>query len=447
MKRSIPEKLLFFQQEFVSDIVESSFLEAHHPVGFSVTNQSNPVRFFIRGSEMWLDLEKSYFYIEGTVNGTDLNTGGTPCPPSTSPHLTLINNFLHSLFSSIHVSVNESPVTFNNDNYPYLSYIQRLFNQPGDFQKETSDLYLWKKDTPGSMNGKGRKSKSNSGAVARDEWLLTPTKNKVKGIMKLHSPLMMINKYLLSFLDLDITMNRTENPEFFFMSEAGSSFSFRLDSIIFYVRKVKLVSDYIVGVEKMMHSGGESIMYPLKDSRVFTKTYSGYGAEIIEDNLFHGVLPSRIVIGLVSNEAYKGTWEENPYNFRHFDMVEIGLTLNGRNHPYPMTPMDFTKEDTHRIYHHMLESMQGANPNPSQGAVAISKKEFDNGYTLFSFDMSPDQYGGMNHQSLFNQPANIRLQLRFKQGNATALITLIVYYELSSRMMVNASRQVTIFAK
>jgi hypothetical protein len=281
------------------------------------------------------------------------------------------------------------------------------------------------------------------GSAARSTWITAG--GKVKGIMKLQSPLFLISPYLLSFLNVDIVLNRTENPQFFFMSNVQSSFTFKLESIVFRVRKAKLVPSFNEGIEQMLHNHGDTLDYPLTDCRVSTKTYSGYGGDIIEDNLFHGVLPSRIVIGIVENEAYKGSFTQNPFNFIHNDITEVGLYVNGLPHPLPMIAMNFDQKDTYRIYHHMLESLQASNPDPGQAALGITKKEFDTGYTLFSFDMSSDQYGGLNHQALFNQPANVRLHLRFKQGSATRLITLIIYHEVSSRMSVNSSRQVTVF--
>jgi hypothetical protein len=110
-----------------------------------------------------------------------------------------------------------------------------------------------------------------------------------------------------------------------------------------------------------------------------------------------------------------------------------------------MISMDFDKKTTNRIYHHMLDSMQST--DGSDGTVNISYKEFREGFTLFSFDMSSDQYGGLNHHHLFNQPANIRLHIKFDSGSTTNTITLIVYHELVSRMLVNDTRQVTVYAK
>ena len=438
--REIPAKLAFFQPEYVTDAVESTHLEDHLPVGFSVSNQTNPIYFHIQGSEHWIDFEKSYFEIEGVIEGKD--TAQAPVDANSSTEFSLTNNFLHNLFSSIHVNVNKTAVSFSNDNYPYVAYIQNLFNYPQDFARCVGDVYLWSKDDAGKMDVIGRNS-DNKGAVARHNWIATG--NKVRGILKLHNSLFMIAPYLMSFLNVEIVMNRTEQRKFYFMARDAATFSFKLESIVFRVRKAKLVPSFVESIEQMLHKQGEQIVYPMRDCRVTTKTYSGYGADIIEDNLFHGVLPNRIIIGILDNEAYRGSYSRNPFNFIHNDLQEIGLFLNGVPHPIPMTAMDFTAKSTHRILHHMYDSLQSSNPGTN--AVNITKKEFDDGFTLFSFDMSSDQYGGLNHQSLLNQPANIRLHLRFAQGNATKLITLVIYYEMMSRMTVNSSRQVTVYAK
>ena len=196
----------------------------------------------------------------------------------------------------------------------------------------------------------------------------------------------------------------------------------------------------------MLSKQEERITYPLRDVRVFTKTYSGYGTELIEDNLFHGVLPDRVIFGIVDNDAFNGSKTKNPFNFKHKSISEVALIVNGM--PYPNNPitMDFNNDNYHNIYHLMLESLQCAAP-ANGNALCVSKKDFKNGFALFSFDMSADQYGGMNHMSLYNTPANVQLRLKFAASNAADIITLIVYYEIASRMVVDASRRVQVFNK
>lgn len=432
VRTELSEKLSLFIPDYVSDTVVSSVMEDQLPIGFSTTNQTNPIRFYVRGTDHWIDFEKSYFEIEGTIEGTD-GDATSPLDAATTTHFSLTNNFLHNLFSSIHVNVQNSPVTFSNDNYPYIAYIQNLLNYNNDFMEMYSDLFLWSKDTAGQMSLFGKSQTNNKGAQHRKNWIAPG--NKVYGILKLQSPVFLMQQYLLNYVDVDIVLNRNDNPAFYFMMNVGGNFKFRLDSIIFRVRKVKLSDEYNSGVARMFQQG-ENIPYPLGNNVVFTKTYSGYGTDSIEDNLFQGKLPSRVVFGIVSNKAYTGTSTMNPFNFEHKDLIEVGLFVNGMAHPIPMTPMDFTARKTHRMYHYVLESMQSTNPHKTSDALAISKEEFDKGFTLFSFDMSSDQYGGLNQNTLSSNPANVRLHLRFKSGQMTEQITLIVYYEVTSRMLV-----------
>lgn len=438
--REVPAKLAFFQPEIVQDTIENGYTEEHYPIGFQSDSYTDPIRFFIRGSEHWIDFEKSYIDISGTITGTD-GDANTPLVAANA-EITLTNNFFHSLFSSIHVNVNESAVTFSNDNYPYLAYIQNVFNYPHDFETHTGELYCWAKDTAEYMN-QYKSTDNNVGAKTRKNWI--KTEQKVRGVMKLRSPLLLARPYLLSFLNVDITLNRVTTPAFYISAKNGNSFKFKIDSMIFKVRKVKLIASFVEGIENMLHQQNERIIYPLRDARVFTKTYAGFGTEIIEDNLFHGVLPDRIIVGLVDNDAFNGSTEKNPFNFQHKNMTEIGFLVNGTAHPLSMIPVNFDTGDYHTAYYHMLDSVQAA--NPTGNTINISKKDFGAGYTLFSFDMSADQYGSLNHQTLYNQPANVTLKMKFKTGMVADVITLVVYYETASRMVVDGSRQVQIFSK
>ena len=66
--------------------------------------------------------------------------------------------------------------------------------------------------------------------------------------------------------------------------------------------------------------------------RVVCKTFTipnGF-KDVSREKLFSGQLPTRIVVGLVSNEAFNGSRTQNPFNFRNFGVTEIGLYLDGQ---------------------------------------------------------------------------------------------------------------------
>jgi len=64
---------------------------------------------------------------------------------------------------------------------------------------------------------------------------------------------------------------------------------------------------------------------------------------VSHEKLFSGQLPSRLVIGLVSNQAFSGHAESNPFNFQHFNLNEIALYLDGQQQ-YAIRPIQLDYE-------------------------------------------------------------------------------------------------------
>jgi hypothetical protein len=52
-----------------------------------------------------------------------------------------------------------------------------------------------------------------------------------------------------------------------------------------------------------------------------------------QPNIFQGTLPIRIVIGMVDADAFNGTYANNPFNFKNYNITTMGLTVNGESLP------------------------------------------------------------------------------------------------------------------
>ncbi len=74
-------------------------------------------------------------------------------------------------------------------------------------------------------------------------------------------------------------------------------------------------------------------------------------------------------------------------------------------------------------------------------ALAIDRQDFLNGYTLYGFNLSPDE-DCSNHVSL-TRSGNIRLEARFRQP-LTRSITIIVYAIFDSIFEISIRRQVLV---
>jgi len=95
-----------------------------------------------------------------------------------------------------------------------------------------------------------------------------------------------------------------------------------------FVRKDELMSSVFLAHAKTLENG--TAKYPVR--RVVCKPFTvpqNY-RNISHDKLFSGHLPTRLVVGLVNNRAFNGHLESNPFNFKHYNLSEIALYLDGQ---------------------------------------------------------------------------------------------------------------------
>jgi len=95
-----------------------------------------------------------------------------------------------------------------------------------------------------------------------------------------------------------------------------------------FVRKVKLMSSVFLAHAKTLENG--TAKCPV--CRVVCKTFAvpqNY-RDVSHEKLFSGQLPTRLVVGFVNNLAFNGNLERNPFNFKHYNLSEIALYLDGK---------------------------------------------------------------------------------------------------------------------
>ena len=66
-------------------------------------------------------------------------------------------------------------------------------------------------------------------------------------------------------------------------------------------------------------------------TRVEIKTFTfSAGSKFLSiDNAFLGLVPKRHLITMVKNVDFIGSMDTNPYKFRHYDISDFSLLVNG----------------------------------------------------------------------------------------------------------------------
>ena len=177
--------------------------------------------------------------------------------------------------------------------------------------------------------------------------------------------------------------------------------------------------------------------YPIR--RVVCKTFAvpqNY-LDVTHEKLFSGQLPTRIVVGLVSNRAFNGHLESNPFNFKHYNLSEIALYLDGQQQ-FALKPIQ--PDYTNGLYIRAYESLfTGTGKQFRDEGLYISREDYANGYALYAFDLTAD-LGEDDHFNLVRQ-GNVRLALKFAEALGET-ISVVAYAEFENVIEVDRDRNV-----
>ena len=127
---------------------------------------------------------------------------------------------------------------------------------------------------------------------------------------------------------------------------------------------------------------------------------------------------------------------KNPFNFKHFNLSKIALSLDGEEIPSPPIEMNFSN-DKYIIGYNSLYN--GVDKFVSYSGNNINRDEYSKGYTLFAFDLTADMCNG-SHFNL-NRNGNLRLSLEWRTALPN-VVTCIIYMEYQNLIEINRNRQV-----
>ena len=416
---------LFSVPPTLTSIKNSQYTE-YLPLG--VLADDSPIEFFISNNgDEYIDFSQTFLYLEAKVtqaDGTNLAEDAKVGP---------VNNWFHSLFGQIDLSLNGDLVTSSNNTYPYRAYIETLLSYGEDAKKSQLQAALWYADDPGKFNHVDPAAATvNKGFKSRAS--LTAQSKTVDMLGRLHLDLCHQNRYLLNGVDLKLRLNRSKN-KFNLMSDAGTEVTKILKAVLL-VQKIKANPAVLTAHAKVLNT--KNAQYPIR--RVEVKSFSiPTGTQTVaRDNVFLGQLPRRVVIFMTDNGAYVGDNKKNPFELKHNKLNYISIEANGQSYPaQPLTP-NFGDDANNYIRSYMTLFTETGKVYDDTGND-ITRESFRKGYCLWAFDLSPDKQEG-NHVHLIKN-GNLRLDMKFADA-LTNTVSAFVYAEFDNVIEIDRARNV-----
>ena len=410
-----------------TSVVSGQWVE-YHPL--ATFEDGGPIEFHISGTgEDYIDL--SHTYLKVTAKVTKKNGNVLPADAVVAP----VNNWLHSLFGQVDMSLNDTLITPSTNTYAYRAYMENLLSY-GPAAKEsqlTSELYY--EDAAGQFDilPNNENAGDNVGQEFRRQ--LVARSDKLEMMGRLHLDMLFQKRYLLNGVDVKFRLIRSKN-EFNLMCDAAGDTATKVISASLFVRKVRISSTVQMAHIKALQK--VPAKYPLR--RVETKVFSVPAGhlQVNQENLFLGQLPKRLVIGCVDNDAYNGSFAKSPFNFKNFNMNFLAVYVDGQQVPgKPFTPNFGEGGGCIRSY---LSLFHGTGQSGEDEGNCISRGDYvSDGFALHVLDLSPDMSEG-SHFELVKQ-GNIRLELHFGTQLPNT-INVIVYAEFDNIIEIDRNRNV-----
>ena len=421
-----------------------------------VTTGINPMEFLIPATDAFLDLNRSFFEMELRLK----NTGGNLDKDDTVYPVT---NIAHSIIKQLSVHVNSVLLEPQTDHYHYKAFFQTLLNNNRQDGETILAPQGWYNDfdIPATVTANQLTETHNDfkNLAATQQGAVKAMKNLLYKFRdgKFHtlfftpmSPLFHTGKLLIPQQEVSIKMYFND-PSVYGVGPGTALASLTTDDIKMTLNLCQITVSPQLYRTITASRGKSPAMYPLVASKIRTFSIPNGVKDFDQDQLFTNRVPTRVIVGLLHNDAFNGAKTRSPFCFQKFGLTVIRMTINGEEYPYK-NALELVHNDGSKDFHgyrRLLENTsayQKGEPNmllPDMWGDIAVKTNHDSSalvtpagnVTLFAFNFTPD---GLPDASSFHPPqsGNVRLQFRLNASPGHA-VTVLIYAEFENVMEIN----------
>jgi len=378
----------------------------------NLRDTSAPISFICYGTDThYVDLAETRLYLRLKVtkpDGTAITDADVVAPA---------NNILHSLFSQVKLYINETAVTPPSNYYGYKAFIERVLLFSKEFNKTQSISACYYKELDPAI------TTATDADSSYGKRVLLARGGTFEVCGRPHLDLFAQNKYLPPSFDMRIEFVR--QPDSFSLhtsATAADGFKLSVEEAYLTVTRRKLLPTI-----EMMHINAwkqhKVMNFDMKKTDVKSYTVAVGSLNSTNENVITGLLPNRLVIGIVETSNLVGTYKTNPFYFGHHNLSHINVTVNGSNGESFPLDLDFTTVGGKRMLEAYDNVFKGLGICNSPNTIDFTLDEFKTGKTLFVYEISP--FGDVNSIPRFG---SLKVELKFQQATTKSL-TVLCYTE------------------
>ena len=367
-------------------------------------------------SSAYVDLKNSVLNVKLRLTDAQGN------PIKEEAVLALINLPLHTIFRQVDVTFQQTPLSHIGTNYAYKSYIDTILKTNHATQSNVLSSQLFYKDNGFAPDSADGKTGGNGGLFER--YLAT----KGGKIVDLEGPLFLDlfqqSRLLVNGVSIGLKLWPSLDSFRIMSDSVNPDEKVQLVDVRFKLCVQRLNGGVLVAHEKLFQN--QPALYPYLRSEIKTASIAPGQYGFNADDTFQGLVPSKLVVGLVSSAAYTGDYSRNPLNFQTYDCSSVGLYVDGQSYPAQPLQPNYSADQFVDCYRTLTLFRKDIN---------VSRNDYKYGYCLYVLDVDP--YYTFNTK----RKGHCRLELKFAKPLPES-VTLIMYAKFPEILHINQSRAV-----
>lgn len=356
-----------------------------------------------------------------------------PQPAAAAAHkVGVINYPVGSIFQSVDLELNGRNVCTSNNNYAHRAFLEILSSY------STGSKQTWLASSgyfDNTMTPESRPAGSKQNACLEKTAAMYGNGDTVTWSGRLHLDMCQQSRQIISNVNMMLTF--VMNPHKYILQRVlGDTENYTFQIVDFNVKflECSLSDAELMRIEsQLVHSPA---LYPITRVDVRSFNMSAGITNFSEDNCFVGQLPTRIILAMVDDKAYTGTYDTSPFNYQMHGVDLIQLVVGGRAiPPLPLLP----NRELARSNDEYLTMMAGIGNLFDDDNIGLTPLEWmSRGNTIFAFNMHPHMPADCIPPAA---QGNVRVHLRFASALSKSVV-LLLYAEYHNTVRIDKNRNV-----
>ena len=399
------------------------------------------VEFCIPGNSLqYVDPSNTVLHTEIEItkqNGDPLDTDEPDYAESALP----IDMIHHTMWSNVVVELNQTAVSFSNTNYMYKAAIETILSYSHDAKTNQLSVIGYTGDEgnfdsihPTKPPAGQDASALNSGLFRRSPWFRNNNSMQFAG--PILADICNQNRLILNGVDISIKLYPTKDSFRLMTFPLNLNCKINVKDIYLDVCKVD-VSPSVMLAQNSLLKKNITAKYPHQRTEVKAFHIPARQSAFTCENLYQGAVPSKLIIGLVDQEAYHGSFSKNPLKFGHYNLASAGFYVDGI--PTPKRPIQLDVNNN-KYLDGMLSLYRVTDKLWDNTDIGITRKTYTEGLTLIGFDVDPTSSTDFRYIGV-SKIGHTKLDLKFHREINQPLVC-IVYATFPGIIEINEARVV-----